>query len=165
MCEQLLNNSEQTLLAAIQNGFPLTPQPYDTIAQEIGWSEAEVISALSDLSDRGVIKRLGVIIRHRELGFTANAMVVWNIPDEQVVEIGKQIGTFDFVTLCYHRRRSLPRWPYNLYCMIHGRKREQVLDNITSLETQCGLGHIPKEILFSRRRFKQQGARYFQTKE
>jgi siroheme decarboxylase len=161
MDEQILKKSEYSLLAAIQTGFPLTPRPFHDIGKKIGSTEDEVIAALGDLCNRGIIKRMGVIVRHRELGFKANAMVVWNIPDNMVSEVGKQVGAFDFVTLCYRRQRSEPRWPYNLYCMIHGRKREQVLENLTTLVTECGLQDISREILFSNRCFKQQGARYF----
>jgi siroheme decarboxylase len=165
MKEQMINDCEHNLLAAIQNGFPLTSQPFREIGEELGCSEDSVIATLTDLCNRGVIKRIGVIVRHRELGFKANAMVVWDIPDHAVGEMGKQIGQFDFVTLCYRRRRSPPEWPYNLYCMIHGRERGQVLENIATLENACGLDHSAKQVLFSRRRFKQQGARYFQTEK
>ncbi|MBF0454897.1 MAG: AsnC family protein [Magnetococcales bacterium] len=162
MQDRTLNNRELTLLTAIQEGFPLTSRPFQQIGQKVGWSEDEVISGLSDLQNRGIIKRMGVIVRHRELGFKANAMVVWDVPEDQVSRLGKKISQLDFVTLCYHRRRSLPRWPYNLYCMIHGRERDQVLKSIDSLEGYCGMKDIPKQVLFSLRRFKQQGAHYFQ---
>ena len=163
MGEQTLTDPEHGLLAAIQTGFPLTSRPFQTIGEQVGWTEDQVIKTLSDLSTRGIIKRMGVIVRHRELGFKANAMVVWDIPDDLVGKIGKQVGQFEFVTLCYRRRRSPPRWPYNLYCMIHGRKRSQVLENLTSLEVGCDLENFSKQVLFSNRCFKQQGAQYFQT--
>jgi siroheme decarboxylase len=156
-----VNKNEANLLAAIQSGFPLTSRPFQEIGLEIGLSEAEVIASLSDLSQCGIIKRMGVIVRHRELGFKANAMVVWDIPDDLVTIMGKRVGEMDFVTLCYRRRRSLPRWPYNLYCMIHGRERTEVLENLATLESCCGLEEVSKQVLFSQRRFKQQGAGYF----
>jgi len=110
--------------------------------------------------ENGVIKRLGVVVRHHELGYRANAMTVWNIPDEQVSEVGRCIGHFEFVTLCYRRPRRLPDWPYNLFTMIHGRDRDEVLANIDHLVHECGLGSIEREVLFSQRRFKQRGAIY-----
>lgn len=158
---QTVTEEESNLLEAIQAGFPLTPRPFLEIGRHIGLSEAEVISTLADLERRGVIKRMGVIVRHRELGFNANAMVVWDLPDDLVSTMGKRVGELDFVTLCYRRRRSPPRWSYNLYCMIHGRQRSQVLDHLATLEARCGLENFSKQILFSQRRFKQQGAHYF----
>ena len=157
----LIDDWEQRLVAAIQSGFPLTSRPFQTIGHSLGITEAEVIAGLSDLRKRGIIKRMGIIVRHRELGYSANAMVVWDLPNDLVPAMGKRVSEFDFVTLCYQRRRCLPRWPYNLYCMIHGRERQEVLGNLDSLEACCGLEEAGRQVLFSQRRFKQRGAHYF----
>jgi DNA-binding Lrp family transcriptional regulator len=123
-------------------------------------SEDEVVARVRALLERGIIKRLGVIVRHRELGYRANAMVVWDVPDETASEVGHRFSEFDFVTLCYRRPRRPPDWPYNLFCMIHGRDRAAVQNNIASLVGRCGLGHPSYRVLFSIRRFKQCGAVY-----
>ncbi len=151
---------EQALVAAVQAGLPLVPRPFAAIADRIGLTEAEVIGRLRDLRDRGVFKRLGVVVRHRELGYDANAMVVWDIPDVQVSKLGTCLARFPFVTLCYRRPRRPPVWPYNLFTMIHGRDRNQVLARISELVDSCALDAVPHLALFSRRRFKQCGARY-----
>ena len=157
----LINDREQRLVMAIQSGFPLTPRPFQTIGHAIGLTESEVIAGLSKLRQRGIIKRMGLIVRHRELGFHANAMVVWDLPNDLVRVMGKRVSEFDFVTLCYQRRRCVPRWPYNLYCMIHGRERKEVLHLLDDLEACCGLEEVDRQVLFSQRRFKQRGAHYF----
>ena len=76
--------------------------------------------------DGGIISRFGLIIRHRALGISANAMLVWDIGDEAVDAIGERFAAEPFVTLCYRRPRRLPDWPYNLFCMVHGRDRATV---------------------------------------
>jgi len=153
--------ADQRVLAAIQHGLPLCPRPYDRIGRSVGMSEDEVIVRLQRLHALGVIKRLGVIVRHHELGYRANAMVVWDVPDNEVAKLGRCLGGFDFITLCYRRPRRPPDWPYNLYCMIHGRDRLAVLSNVAFLVERCDLQHLSHEVLFSRRRFKQRGAVYF----
>ena len=85
-----------------------------------------VIEGVQRIYQRGDIKRFGVIVRHRKLGYRANAMVVWDIADEQISETGRCMGRYEFVTLCYQRPRRLPDWPYNLFCMIHGQDAEDV---------------------------------------
>jgi DNA-binding Lrp family transcriptional regulator len=87
-------------------------------------------------------------------------MVVWDVPDDEVAELGRCLSGFEFVTLCYRRPRHLPQWSYNLFCMIHGRDREAVLEKFNLMIESCGLEDIPKAVLFSRRRFKQRGALY-----
>ncbi len=155
-----LDSRDYALVEAIQEGLPLIAQPYAEIASFIGASEAEVLSRLVRLLDHGVIKRLGIVVRHHELGFRANAMVVWNIPDGQVEEFGRCVGASGLVNLCYQRPRHLPAWPYNLFCMIHGKDRDAVLAHLDHLREQCGLTRFAHEILFSKQRFKQTGARY-----
>ncbi len=151
---------DRQLIAAIQDGLPLVRRPFAAIAASLRMPESQVIERLADLLDSGVIKRLGVVVRHHELGYTANAMVVWNVPDRQVDALAARIVAYPFVTLCYRRPRRPPHWPYNLFCMIHGRDRAGVEQQIDHLVNELELDCIPHEVLFSCRRFKQRGARY-----
>ena len=157
----VLDDADRQLLAAIQPGLPLVPRPYADIGTRIGLPEHEVIARLGRLGEAGVIRRLGVVVRHHEVGYGANAMVVWDVPDEQVREMGHCLAGFDFITLCYRRPRHLPQWRYNLYCMIHGKSREEVHSHLAWMVNHCALQSLPHEVLFSRRRFKQRGAVYF----
>ncbi len=153
-------NLEQALISVIEQGLPLVPRPYADIALQIGCSEQEVIEGLQALKNRGDIKRFGVVVRHRKLGYRANGMVVWDVPDEEVKRLGHCIGQYSFVTLCYRRPRQLPEWGYNLFTMVHGRNQQEVEEKTLLLVEQCGLDDIKHEILFSSRCFKQRGARY-----
>lgn len=151
------------LIEAIQQGLPLVSRPYKAIGERIGIDEAEVIDRIRLLQDNGIIKRLGVIVRHHELGYNANAMVVWDVAAERVTEIGQCMSQFEFITLCYQRQRRMPDWPYNLYCMIHGQDRNAVLQQLDLLIERCGFQNLPHEVLFSERRFKQRGAHYLRN--
>lgn len=154
------NLDERALIGILAHGLPLVSRPYQAIAAELGVDEQVVIDAITRMQEAGIITRFGVIVRHRELGYRANAMIVWDVPDEDVTAVGRTMSRFDFVTLCYRRPRRPPRWPFNLFCMIHGRSREVTLDRVAELARACGLQDRPHEILFSRRRFKQTGAAY-----
>lgn len=148
------------LLTVLQHGLPLVPRPYAALAEETGLSEEEIITRLKCMLNDGTLKRLGIVVRHHELGYRANAMLVWDVPDDEAALFAHRILQCDFVTLCYRRVRHLPEWPYNLYCMIHGRNRRSVEAHAKKLIHGCGLGSFPHAMLFSRRRFKQNGARY-----
>ena len=156
----VLNETEQQLIGLIQGGLPLSSRPWAKIGQQMNLDEEQVLEQVRSLQERGLIKRFGLVVRHHELGYTANAMVVWDVPDEQVQQVGEALGRHDCVTLCYQRPRRLPQWPYNLFCMIHGKDRERVLDIIGELVEAEGLQEIPHEVLFSGERFKQRGAKY-----
>lgn len=149
---------EQKLIAALQPGLELVSRPFARLGERAGMSESEVLARVAGWIDERLIKRFGVVVRHHELGYRANAMVVFDAPDQDVDRIGRQLAAEAAVTLCYRRTRSPPHWPYNLYCMVHGRSREEVQPVIERLSRLAGL---PGLTLFSTRRFKQCGARYF----
>jgi DNA-binding Lrp family transcriptional regulator len=151
---------EKALIEIISEGLPLVAHPYAAIAEQLGCSETAIIDGIERIMSRGDIKRFGVVVRHRKLGYRANGMVVWDIPDARVAELGHCIGQYSFVTLCYQRPRRLPEWRYNLFSMIHGQDRAAVIEQVEFIVGQCGLHDIEHEILFSQRCFKQRGASY-----
>jgi len=155
-----LDTVDYALTGALENGLDQTTRPYANIAARCGLREYECRDRIARLVDLGVIRRFGVVVRHRELGYKANAMVVWNVPDARVDQIGMQLAMQQAVTLCYQRPRRMPDWPYNLFSMLHGRDRASVLAELTAMRARLGLEDIPCQSLFSRRRFKQCGARY-----
>jgi DNA-binding Lrp family transcriptional regulator len=150
----------QAVIQAMQDGLALEPRPFAAIAERVGCDEQTVLTIVRELQTTGAIKRFGVVVRHHELGFRANAMIVWDVPDESVQAIAKRLAEDSDVTLCYRRPRRPPSWPYNLFCMIHGIDRESVQTNIAALRRRHDIEHIPYSVLFSRRRFKQRGAVY-----
>jgi DNA-binding Lrp family transcriptional regulator len=144
----------------LEKGLPVTPRPYRDLAEKSGLTEQQVMAAVQAWQQTGMIKRIGLVVRHRTLGYTANAMVVWDVPDEQISELGRTMAAAPFVTLCYQRPRRLPDWPYNLFCMIHGTSRERVLQQLDSLVSGHSLEAIPRAVLFSPRAYLQRGGRY-----
>jgi DNA-binding Lrp family transcriptional regulator len=155
-----LTAEDRALIKLVQNGLPIVSKPYADIADRLATTEQDVIQRLQKLINNGAIKRYGVVVRHRELGYRANGMVVWDVPDDRVSQLGACIGKFDCVTLSYRRPRRLPHWPYNLFTMVHGRNREEVKEKVAEIVSSCGLQDLNHTILFSTRRFKQRGASY-----
>lgn len=156
---------EQGLLQALQRGLPIVPRPYAVLGERVELSGALVCAFIDEWLACGLLQRFGVVVRHHELGYTANAMCVWDVPDDRVSEIGRLLGGEAQVTLCYRRRRALPQWRYNLFCMIHGKARDQVLATRAGIAERLGLDQWPHAVLFSRRRFKQRGACYLPDPE
>lgn len=155
-----ITDDELILLSKLSDGLPLVSRPYQALGKALDMGEDAVIDSLKSMCDRGIIRRFGVIVHHRDLGFKANGMCVWDIPDDQVMEAGEKFGAYDFVTLCYQRPRRLPEWPYNLFCMIHGKEQDKVREQADLMAEECGLENVKREILFSTKCYKQRGARY-----
>ena len=154
-----LDPTDRRLVAALATGLPLVPRPFAALAADAGLAENAAIARTRRLLADGTLKRLGLIVRHHELGYRANAMAVWDVPDDECGAIARRLAVAPAVTLCYRRERR-PGWPYNLYAMVHGRDRGQVRAAIARIAAACELDRFPHAILFSRRRFKQCGATY-----
>jgi DNA-binding Lrp family transcriptional regulator len=152
------DDEQKRLIAALQPGLEIMPRPFRQLGETILMPEEEVLARITAMIDEGMIKRFGIVVRHHELGYRSNAMVVFDLDDDAVDGIGARLAAEPGVTLCYRRRRSLPEWNYNLYCMVHGRSREEAQPVIDRL---AGLAGQQATVLFSTRRFTQCGARYF----
>lgn len=155
-----LDPVDYTLAAALEGGLTFTLSPFAAVAAACGMAESTCLARIERLLSLSVMRRFGVVVRHRELGYTANAMVVWNVSDVRVRQVGRYLATQPGVTLCYQRPRRLPDWPYNLFSMVHGRDRAAVLQEVARLRQELELDESVCRPLFSVRRFKQCGARY-----
>jgi len=155
----MLDAIDRRLVESTQEGLPLVAEPYDQIAGAIGITTDDVIARLRRLLDRGAIRRIGAIPNHYALGLTANGMSVWDVIDEQVGEIGRTVGVLDFVSHCYERPRRLPLWPYNLFAMVHGRSRDEVMDKVAGIAALIGAAARAHDVLFSTRILKKTGLR------
>lgn len=150
---------DRRLLLEIQEGFPLSATPYRDIADAINADVADVLATIDRLRADGSIKRIGCVVNHITTGFDNNCMVVWDVPDDRLDELGERVGELPYVTLCYHRpRRPDQDWQYNLFTMIHGRDADAVDGKIDELSTT----YLPvdHDRLYSTATLKQTGARY-----
>ena len=150
---------DRAIVAATQEGLPTVPQPYHHIADRIGMTAETVMARLESMQQRGWIRRIGVVPNHYRLGLRGNGMSVWDLPEEQVDILGKQVGALPFVSHCYLRPRYLPRWPFNLFAMVHGPDRESVAKKVKILKRLLGAAQQEHALLHSSRILKKTGLR------
>lgn len=150
---------DRRLIAASQAGLPLSPRPYDEIGQRIGLTASEVMERLRRLLDRGVIRRIGAVPNHYALGYRANGMSVWDLPDDRIAALGPRVGALPFVSHCYRRPRQPPLWPYNLFAMVHGRSKAEVEEKVAAIARLLGPDDRGHAVLYSTRILKKTGLR------
>ena len=154
-----LDNLDRDIIRVTQQGLPLVREPYQAIAAQLGISTQQLIDRLQAMTDSGIIRRTGVVPNHYKLGYTANGMSVWNVPEELITEIGMTIGALDFVSHCYQRPRFLPEWPYNLFAMVHGRSKDEVRNKVEIIAQLLGNNNRGHTVLFSSKILKKTGLR------
>jgi DNA-binding Lrp family transcriptional regulator len=155
----IIDATDRRLIAATQGGLPLTPEPYAEVANWLSLTENEVLSRLSAMLEKGVIRRIALAPNHYALGMTANGMSVWNVDDQVAETLGAEVGNLGFVSHCYLRPRVLPEWPYNLFAMIHGATREEVEAKRAKIAVLLGPSCSGSDILYSTRILKKTGLR------
>lgn len=153
-----LRPGDRALLQALTKGIPLVATPYAELAADLNRTEKEILERIAVLIEAGIISRLGVIVRHRALGWRSNAMVVWDIASERIAEAGPRLAGYPGVTLCYERTPVPGDWPYRLYSMIHARSRSEALNTLAGATALPELAGVPHKALFSTRCFRQTGA-------
>ncbi len=154
-----LDEIDRKIIEATQAGLPVTPKPYHTIAEQLDLEPELLMQRIRHLLEQGIIRRIGVVPNHYRLGYRANGMTVWDVPDEKLNEFGNKIGALDFVSHCYHRPRHLPDWPYNLFAMVHAHDRETTDKYIDEISAILGVSNRQHTVLYSTRILKKTGMR------
>lgn len=154
----MLSEIEKKVIASIQGDIPVSENPYLEMAEKIGVSVDEYLAVLQGLSDKGIIRRFGATLRHQKSGFTANAMVAWQVDEDTVEQVGETMASFAEVTHCY-RRNPAPDWPYNLYTMVHATSEDECLDTARRISEAAGV--TTYRVLFSRKELKKTSMKYF----
>ena len=157
--EGFLSDLDRRIIEATQAGLPLDPKPYHRIAQALGVAPALVQERFRRMLESGVIRRIGAVPNHYKLGYSANGMTVWDVPDKRIAALGPRVGELVFVSHCYHRPRHLPDWPYNLFAMVHGRSRDEVETKRATIADLLGESCRASDTIYSTRILKKTGLR------
>ena len=157
--DKRIDDIDRRIIVATQSGLPLVSRPYDAIAEQVGISADDLKQRLQRMLSMGIIRRIAAVPNHYKLGYQANGMSVWDVPDDMVAELGRKIGALEMVSHCYHRPRYLPEWPYNLFAMVHGQSREEVMQWVEQIAQMLGEHDHGHDVLFSTRILKKTGMR------
>ena len=133
-----LNDTDRKILAAIQHGMPNSLTPYKDLADEIGMTTEDLLENLRNWQETRKIRRLGAIVNHFKLGRGTGAMVVWDVPEEDIEKIGELFASFPDVSHAYQRPTS-KAWPYSLYTMVHASSVEELESTLQKMSDSSGI--------------------------
>jgi siroheme decarboxylase len=147
-----MDEIDNKILFKTNKGLTLTSEPFKEIALQLGITHQEVIARLIKLREEGVIRRFGASIKPNDIGFLANALVAWKIPEKRIQEVGSYISKYKEVTHCYERKTIIEKWEYNLYTVMHARKRSDIEQLVNELSKATAINDY--QILYSVRDLK-----------
>jgi siroheme decarboxylase len=154
-----LTDRDKDFIRELQKDLKIIPEPFKALAENLGITTVELFAKAKEYEQIGVMRRFAAILRHRDAGFYANGMVVWNAPEENIDEIGYKLASFPQVSHCY-RRPVYQDWRFNLFSMIHARTSESAEKIAAEMSEIVGIKDY--RILFSLREFKKERVRYFE---
>ena len=153
-----VSEDDKSAIRALQEDIPLTPRPFDLWGEQVGLTYDELLNRAFDLQERKIMRRFSAVLYHRKAGFRANAMGVWNVPEERVEEVGNAFAQYQAVSHCY-QRPTYEDWPYSIFSMVHGRSVEECENLLDAMAEETGIKE--RESLYSTREYKKTRVQYF----
>ena len=149
---------DKDFIRELQKDMSIIDEPFVNAANNLGITEDALFSKMKYYENIGVMRRFAAILRHRQVGFTANGMIVWKVPEDRIAEVGEKLGSFPQISHCY-QRPTYPDWPYNVFSMIHCKTQDEANDMAKTIQDQIHVDDF--RILFSSREFKKTRVEYF----
>lgn len=154
----MLSNLDKSIIRIIQEDLPLVLEPYKKIAQELGITEEKLMNKIKEFNSSGIMRRFGTIVNHRNVGFIANAMVVWTVPENLIKDVSKIMITFSKISHCY-QRPTFSDWPYNIFTMIHGETKQECEKVVKEIVSVTNINEY--KMLYSTEELKKVSMKYF----
>ena len=155
---QELSSEDKDIIRVLQEDISLERRPFDGMAEELGITTSELFAKAQEYKDKTLMRRFSAVLHHRRSGFMANAMVVWEVNEEQATEVGMKMAEHPAVTHCY-QRPTFPDWPYTHFTMIHATTKDECQEIADQIQDLSGVEN--RLMLYSTREYKKTRVRYF----
>ncbi|MCP4135280.1 MAG: Lrp/AsnC family transcriptional regulator [bacterium] len=148
---------EKETIRLLQTDLPVCEEPFKKLLEESKsfLTQERFLELSESLRRERVMRRYAAVLRHREAGYTVNAMTVWKCSDEQTQPFVDESS----ITHLYLRTIYPGRWEYPLFAMIHARSEEDLSGILTGLAQKTGIEDY--RVLRTLREFKKERVTYF----
>ena len=158
MSEEQMSDLDKKIVRVLQGDFPIVGEPYKELAARVGISEDLFLERVAALKEEKKIRKVGAVLRHREVGFSTNVLCAWEVPADRLDEVAKRMSESPSVSHCYDRNTK-PGWPYNLYTMIHGHSMDECEAIAASLAKDNDVEN--RVMLYTKKEWKKTSMKYF----
>ena len=131
-----MNEIEKRLLNIIQSDFPVTSKPYESLAKQLGLSEADITKIIDDLEKRQIIRRVGAIFDLQKLGYKST-LCAMKVSPEFLEETAGIVNSYSGVTHNYGREHE-----FNLWFTLIAENEEQIIETIDDIKAKTGVNEI-----------------------
>ena len=121
------------LLAAVQDGFPITSRPFQDLGLALGLEEDEVISRLAELQKEGLVRRIGPILDLRRMG-KSGILAALAVSLDEADSVADTVSLYPEVSHNYLRPNDSG---YNLWFTVSGTE-ERIQDILQEIRAKTG---------------------------
>ena len=153
---------DRAVIGALQGDTEARADFFAALAGRLGMKEWDLLSTLEIWRRKGRLKRIGLLLHHRNAGWSANGMCCWRVAGDTTAA-GRALAARGEVTHCYERPEA-PNFPYNLFAMVHARAAAEANAQFASLSAEVNRvagAAVPAVMLLSTREYKKTSMTFF----
>ena len=153
---------DRAVIGALQGDTEVRADFFAALAGRLGMKEWDLLSTLEIWRRKGRLKRIGLLLHHRNAGWSANGMCCWRVAGDTTAA-GRALAARGEVTHCYERPEA-PNFPYNLFAMVHARAAAEANAQFASLSAEVNRvagAAVPAVMLLSTREYKKTSMTFF----
>ena len=128
-----MDEPDWRILQALQNDFPLSERPYEIIARKLQIPCEQLWNRVQRLMTKGMIRRIGVSLDSRKLGFCSTLAAV-SVKPELVDKATEIIGQFPEVTHSYLRKDD-----FNIWFTVIAADEERLVEILKEIRTALSI--------------------------
>lgn len=132
----LLDNTDRDILNRIQSDFPITPEPFRSVADDLDLDHQDVLRRVVRLKEIGIIRRIGGNFFPDKLGFVSTLCAA-KVPQEKVAEFAEVVNQHAGVTHNYQRDNH-----YNVWFTFIAPSMEEIEKNLANIARKTGVPEI-----------------------
>ena len=136
-----LDSTDKRIINALQDGFPLSDEPYREVAEGLGMSEDALLSHLRSLLEARVLTRFGPMFQVERMG-GAFVLAALKIPEVDFERVAALVNGLPEVAHNYRREHA-----FNMWFVLATETRAGIAAVIAELERLTGypVHAFPKE--------------------
>ena len=132
----VLDDTDKLILNHIQSDFPITPRPFQMIAEQLALDEADVLKRVSRMKKTGIIRRIGGNFVPEKLGYVSTLCAA-RVPRDKLDTFKKTVNEFPGVTHNYQRDNR-----YNVWFTFIAPSMAEIEENLEQIAEQTGIHEI-----------------------
>lgn len=142
----VLDSINRNLINMLQGGFPISPTPYQEVANKLGIPEDELLWRLEVMKTDGIYSRFGPLYNAEALG-GAVTLAAMEVPEKTFEAVTEMVNRHEEVAHNYQRAHHIHETRFNMWFVVSTESQGEIAPVIEKIEAETGLKvyNMPKQ--------------------